>query len=194
MIIRPAAADDAPFLRQALAYAADWRPGAPRRTPTEVMAVPELAHYISGWPRPGDAGVVAVGVDGDGDDEHGHGRAVGAAWWRQFSTDDAGYGFVDERTPELSIGVAGDVRGRGIGTELLQTLVAEAHRRALRALSLSVEVDNPAARLYARLGFQTVAEAGGGRTMMLRLGDCAEADVSSRPSRPAPDRSPHVRR
>jgi len=165
VIIRPATGDDSPFLCQVVAYAADWRPGTPPRTVAEVAASAELAHYIVGWPRPGDVGVVAV------DDDHDGGRPIGAAWWRSFSADDPGYGFVDEMTPELSLGVVPTARGRGVGTELMRALVAEARARSLAALSLSVEIDNPATRLYARLGFRTSVEADGAQTMILRLGD-----------------------
>ncbi|MBJ6760450.1 GNAT family N-acetyltransferase [Myxococcaceae bacterium JPH2] len=44
-------------------------------------------------------------------------------------------------------------RGAGLGTHLLKSLQAEA-ARAGRPLHLSVRGDNPARRLYARLGFQ----------------------------------------
>ena len=50
-------------------------------------------------------------------------------------------------------------RGRGIGGALLRGLLAEAAASG-RRVSLSVAVDNPAQRLYARLGFQTVARDG----------------------------------
>ena len=69
---------------------------------------------------------------------------------------DPGYGFVDEGTPEVSLGVRAEARGRGVGTSLLTALVREAGRRGLAALSLSIEPDNPAVRLYERLGFQIV--------------------------------------
>jgi ribosomal protein S18 acetylase RimI-like enzyme len=40
-------------------------------------------------------------------------------WSRCFTRDEPGYGFIDESIPELSIAVATDARGRGIGTALL---------------------------------------------------------------------------
>ncbi|MBA3605730.1 MAG: GNAT family N-acetyltransferase [Acidimicrobiia bacterium] len=146
-------------MQQALAYAADWRPDAPVRTTTEVMARPELARYVADWPRPGDVGVVAVDDDG---------RAVGAAWWRSFTAARPGYGFVDALTPEVSIGVIPEARGRGVGTAMLQALIDAAGACGLGALSLSVELDNPARRLYARLNFVPVAASEGSLTMVLR--------------------------
>lgn len=50
-------------------------------------------------------------------------------------------------------------RGRGLGTFLLLDLLDEA-AGAGRTVSIHVEVDNPARRLYARLGFVPVADRG----------------------------------
>jgi ribosomal protein S18 acetylase RimI-like enzyme len=50
-------------------------------------------------------------------------------------------------------------RGRGLGTSLLRELIAEADAGG-RILSIHVEARNPARRLYERLGFRPVGEAG----------------------------------
>jgi len=50
-------------------------------------------------------------------------------------------------------------RGRGLGTRLLTPLVAEAEERGL-PLTIHVERENPARRLYRRLGFAPVADEG----------------------------------
>jgi ribosomal protein S18 acetylase RimI-like enzyme len=55
--------------------------------------------------------------------------------------------FVDDKTPEVSIGVHQTYRGQGTGTELLETLIEYAVRERVPALSLSVEPDNYAVRL-----------------------------------------------
>ena len=113
--LRVAHAADGPFLLDMLVEAAYWRPDRPRGDGQDVLADPELAHYVSGWPQPGDLGVVA-------EDE----EPVGAAWLRFFSRESPGYGFVDDHTPELSMGVRVDRRGRGIGSRLLADLLARA--------------------------------------------------------------------
>jgi GNAT superfamily N-acetyltransferase len=156
--IRRATAVDSAFLYEMLAVAVDWRRETPRPA-TDVVAEPGIAKYVVGWPRDGDVGFIA---------EEGS-VAVGAAWWRTFGTLDAGYGFVDEFTPEVSIGVVHRARRRGVGRELLQALIQEAKRAGVPALSLSVEADNPAASLYRRLGFAEVSNTGGATTMALRL-------------------------
>ncbi|HEX6939117.1 MAG TPA: GNAT family N-acetyltransferase, partial [Longimicrobiales bacterium] len=50
-------------------------------------------------------------------------------------------------------------RGRGIGTALLEALIAEADA-AGKPVSIHVEQYNPARRLYARLGFREVEDLG----------------------------------
>jgi ribosomal protein S18 acetylase RimI-like enzyme len=157
--VRPAPPTDMPFLVAMLAEAAEWRAGVSTLTFDQVLADPTIARYVVGWPRQGDAGVVA-------EDDSG---AAGAAWWRYFSATDHGYGFVDESTPEITVGVRPDARGRGVGAALLTVLADEARGRGVAALSLSVEVDNPAVRLYERAGFEVVERSGGAFTMVCTL-------------------------
>jgi ribosomal protein S18 acetylase RimI-like enzyme len=82
-------------------------------------------------------------------------KIIGAAWLRLLTGDNKGYGYWSDDTPELTIALAPDFRGQGIGTQLLQTLLEAAATR-FRAVSLSVEKSNPARRLYERFGFEIV--------------------------------------
>jgi ribosomal protein S18 acetylase RimI-like enzyme len=61
----------------------------------------------------------------------------------------------------VDIALLPDFRGRGVGTGLLRGLLDEAAREG-RKLSIHVERENPAARLYRRLGFVPVADVSGG--------------------------------
>lgn len=152
--IRPATAGDAP----ALVDAVGWHGGG--GLPSErVLADPDIGKYVAGWPRDGDIGVVA----------ERDGTAVGAAWLRRLTADDPGYGWVDAGTPELSIGVAAGERGRGTGTALITALLDAARTAGGRRVSLSVERDNPAARLYWRVGFRLAGAVGGAWTMVADL-------------------------
>jgi ribosomal protein S18 acetylase RimI-like enzyme len=83
------------------------------------------------------------------------GRSVGAAWLRLLTGAERGYGHVDDRTPELAIATAPGHRGRGAGSLLIGHLLAIASERFER-VSLSVRLDNPARRLYERMGFELV--------------------------------------
>jgi ribosomal protein S18 acetylase RimI-like enzyme len=59
----------------------------------------------------------------------------------------------------MDIALAPPFRRRGIGTALLDALIAEAQASG-RTLSIHVEADNPARRLYQRLGFARAGEHG----------------------------------
>jgi ribosomal protein S18 acetylase RimI-like enzyme len=96
-------------------------------------------------------------------------QPVGAAWWRYFTAAQPGYGFIDEAVPEISIGVINGYRGQGIGRKLLLGLITEGRTRGIPGLGLSVEPENPALRLYKRLGFEVVGGTGGSITLLLRL-------------------------
>lgn len=159
LVVRPAEASDADFLCEMLVAAAFWRPSGPHGSVAEVLSQPQFAHYVKGWPRTGDLGVVALEHQGP----------VGAAWVRFLPESDQGYGFIDAATPELTMGVLQPWRGQGAGTRLLTSLIAAAREQAPTSLSLSVERDNYALRLYRRVGFRQVNEANGALTMLLRL-------------------------
>ena len=140
-VIRRAVPEDLETLWDFLAMAA-YEPHA-----AAAKAVPMIALFLDGWPRPGDFGFIA----------ERDGLAIGAAWARQFSSREESWFYIDERTPEISIGVKELARGQGVGEMLLRSLIAEATRRGLR-LCLNVRSTNPARRLYERVGFQVVPE------------------------------------
>jgi ribosomal protein S18 acetylase RimI-like enzyme len=74
----------------------------------------------------------------------------------------AGRLYIDRQVKTLlvvDISLLPDWRRRGIGTALLQAVIAEA-RATGKSVTISVEKFNPAQRLYRRLGFREVAEEG----------------------------------
>jgi ribosomal protein S18 acetylase RimI-like enzyme len=150
--VRRADARDVPLLRAMLYEAFAWRGDQSIPPIEEALALPDVARYVDGWGRAGDLGVV---TDGD----------TGAVWIRLFTEADHGYGFVATDVPELSIGVGADERGHGVGTALLEELLAQARAAGHPAVSLSVDTDNPAVRLYERLGFVRVGYVGTSWTM-----------------------------
>ena len=153
MMIRRGSAQDMPFLRDMLRHAYYWRWGDP-----ETADLP-LTRYFSGWGRRGDAALIAIDVF----------QPVGAAWYRLFKAEAPGYGFVDEEAPELTIAVVPSRRGKGLGEQLLSALLDQARKDGFRAVSLSVEPDNPALRLYEKHGFRKVGERGGAWIMATDL-------------------------
>ena len=148
-MIRPGGPRDVPFLRDMLRHAFYWRTPVGDREPP-------LTRYVNGWGRPGDRSLIAI-------DEF---LPVGAAWYRLFTEEDAGFGFVDERTPELAIAVVPSRRGRGYGHELLSGLLDHAREDGFHAISLSVAKDNPAVALYESYGFERLREDDGAAVVM----------------------------
>ena len=112
------------------------------------------------------------------------GNRVGAAWLRVFREESPGYGFVDERTPELTISVVPSRRRHGLGQELLDALLAKAREARHPAVSLSVEVDSPAVAFYERNGFEAVRESDGGLVMRRDVCRAPQASRAPRPGTP----------
>jgi ribosomal protein S18 acetylase RimI-like enzyme len=150
-VIRHAGAQDLAFLRDMLRHAYYARWGTDADVPLE--------RYVAGWGRRGDNGLLAIEQF----------QPVGAAWYRLFAADEPGYGFVDEETPELTIAVVPSCRGRGLGEELLSELLDQARGEGYARVSLSVEPDNPALRLYEQHGFAKVGERAGTWVMQAEL-------------------------
>ena len=152
---RPAEAEDFAFLATMLGEAAVWRPDKPTPTADQVLADPRYAMYLAGWPRQGDHGLVA---EQDG--------PLGAAWYRTYTEVSHGYGFISEDVPELSIAVVVSRRHEGIGRRLLVDLIKASIAQGHPALSLSVNVDNPARGLYESVGFAPAEKREAGWTMV----------------------------
>jgi GNAT superfamily N-acetyltransferase len=123
------------------------------------LSSPDLAHYITGWPREDDYGVIA----------EASGVPIGAAWLRLMRAHEPGYGFVAPDVPELSIAVLASWRGHGVGRALLRALVAQARALGTARISLSVERANRAKALYEDEGFRVISSNPNTDTMVLNL-------------------------
>jgi GNAT superfamily N-acetyltransferase len=159
--IRELTAADVPFLRRMLCDALFWssRRRRLRWLGPLVLRLQVVAIYHRGWGREGDTGFVA---------EAG-GRPLGAVWYRFFTEEEHGDGYVDPATPELAIAVVRDHRGRGIGERLMETIHERAREDGVRRIALSVDAGNPARRLYARLGYRAYEPEDGKGRMVLEL-------------------------
>jgi GNAT superfamily N-acetyltransferase len=159
MIVRRGGYQDVRFLRDMLHHAYYWRERDPGST---------AMRYVRAWGRPGDTAVIAL-VDG---------FPVGAAWYRLFPAGEPGYGYVDERTPELAIAVVPSKRGHGIGDALLRALLETARGAGFPSVSLSVDAENEGAiRLYERHGFERTDDDGVSVTMVASLASPAESET-----------------
>jgi hypothetical protein len=85
-----------------------------------MLANPAMSVYVEGWPGDGDFGLIAEEA----------GVAVGAAWYRFFSADAHGYGFIDKETPEIAVAVVPRCRARarnpGVGSVSRKALLQSA--------------------------------------------------------------------
>ena len=139
---RPLTAGDRELLRTATLANVNWT-GEQRCTARDVDERPDLRHYTVFRPGRGDLGFVA----------ERRGLGGGVVWALLLGAEDPGHGFVADGVPELGLCVWSGYRGHGIGGRLLRLALAEAGRRGVRRVSLSVEAGNPAGRLYRAAGF-----------------------------------------
>lgn len=145
--IRTAQPDDIELLKEALYISVVWDEHQPS-TLEQVVGHPELAQYWENWGRPGDLGVVA----------ERDGEYLGAAFGRLFTQDRPSYGFVDEQTPEVGIGIIEAERGKGLGRRMMLQLEDLYREFGSNRLSLSVNFTNPARHLYESLGYTEVGQ------------------------------------
>jgi GNAT superfamily N-acetyltransferase len=141
-----------------LVAAVNWSPEWKKKSRERVLSTPRTAHYIAGWPRDTDLGVIA----------EGNGQRVGAAWLRFLPASDPGYGFVASDVPELTVGVAPSWRGRGAGRALLRAIADQARSAGIGQISLSVERKNHAQKLYISEGYQIVDSSGADSDTMVK--------------------------
>ena len=93
---------------------------------------------------------------------------VGSCWVR--TTDE--YGHVDNDTPSFSISVRKEHRRQGVGTALMNRMISELTTAGYARASLSVQKENPACRLYKRLGFRAVGNGADETEWLMVRGLC----------------------
>jgi GNAT superfamily N-acetyltransferase len=153
--IRKVNADEWYILRELL-YDAIYIPDGAIAPLSTIVDIPELSRYYIHWGKYGDVGYLAEAEN----------NIFGAAWVRIFSNEERGYGFVNDRTPELSMAIKEEYRNKGIGTHLLTTLIEDLKNRDFHSISLSVDKRNRAINLYTRFGFNIISESGFSCTMI----------------------------
>ncbi len=149
-MVRRGEVSDIPLMYMMLFEAAATNPDIAKLDREVALSLPQIRKYVEGWGRDGDECVVA---------SEAAGKPLGAAWFRLFPAEDPGYGFVAEDVPELTIGVAEDARGRGIGGALMKRVIEVAKDDGYKSLSLSVKKDSSAVGLYERFGFKRKGES-----------------------------------
>jgi len=79
------------------------------------------------------------------------------------------YGHIDDETPSLAISLLGRYRNYGIGTELMRRMLDELKSCGYKQVSLSVQKQNYAVKMYEKVGFQILNENEEEYVMVCRL-------------------------
>lgn len=113
--------------------------------PRTIIEKPELQVYIKDFGKEKDDYCLCAEVDK---------KIIGAVWVRNIR----GYGGIDDITPELAISLYRDFRGYGIGTTMMKEILGYLKNAGYSKMSLSVQKDNYAVKMYLSLEFQIVNE------------------------------------
>ena len=143
-VIRPLRKDETELLKDFL-YEAIFIPEGVEPPARDIIVQPELKLYYEGFGTGrADHGIVAD-VDG---------KVVGAVWTRIMKD----YGHVDDDTPSFAISLYKEYRGQGIGTRMMNEMLALLKEKGYKQASLAVQKANYAVRMYEKVGFRTVDE------------------------------------
>lgn len=81
-------------------------------------------------------------------------RGLGAIWSRIMED----YGHVANGVPSIAISLYKEYRNQGIGTALLGQMIQLLRREGYEKVSLSVQKENYASRMYLKAGFDVLRE------------------------------------
>ena len=111
----------------------------------DIVYQPELKIYYENFGT-GEADYCIVADD--------DGRVIGAVWTRIMND----YGHVDDDTPSFAISLYKEYRGQGIGTRMMNEMLALLKEKEYKQASLAVQKANYAVRMYEKVGFKIVDE------------------------------------
>lgn len=140
-------------------YEAIFIPDGVEKPEKDIVKLPELSRYYLDFGKESDLCLVA----------ELNNELVGAIWTRIFSETEKGYGYVDSKTPELSMSVLKPYRNMGIGKKLLKEMIDRLIAMEYNQVSLSVDKLNFAYGLYQKFGFEIVEAVDQSATMIKRL-------------------------
>lgn len=112
----------------------------------DILKLPELQLYTKNFgAKPADDCLV-VEIEG---------KIVGACWVRIMND----FSHIDDETPSLVIALYPDFCGKGIGSNLIKTMLTRLANKNFKQVSLSVQKSIPKTKkFYERLGFEVVGE------------------------------------
>lgn len=130
------------FLYEAI-YIPDWYH---EEVPRDIIYTnPKLYAAIEGFgTHPHDHCLVAEADE----------KVVGAVWVGIADE----YGHMDDETPSFSISLYKEYRNKGIGTALMKEMLKLLKEKGYAKVSLGVNKENYALRMYQKLGFEIVGD------------------------------------
>ena len=125
-------------------YEAIFIPEGQKKVDRAIIKSPLLSRYIKDFGQEDDDICFVAKI---------HGKLIGAIWTRCFNETEPGFGYVDLKTPELSMSVLPEYQQKGIGTELLKTMISKLKICNYKQVSLSVDKQNYAIKWYEKFKF-----------------------------------------
>lgn len=154
-VIRKLDISEASLLKE-FTYLAIYVPQGVKMPPKSIVELPELKIYYQDFGRKnGDICLVAETDN----------KIVGAVWTRIVND----FAHIDDNTPSLAIAVAKESRGKGIGTRLLNDMLTVLKVEGFLSVSLSVQKENYAVKMYEKTGFDVVQNNGEELVMLKKL-------------------------
>ena len=159
VVIRSLTKDDLPVLKDLL-YESIYLPKGAEPLPRNIIERPEIDVYIRDFGSKKDDYCLLAELNG---------KIAGGVWVRILSGKIKGFGNIDPETPEFAISVFKEYRNLGIGTALMLQMIEFMTNKSYKQLSLSVQKENYAVKMYKKLGFKIVHENEHDYLMVLKL-------------------------
>ena len=154
-VIRKLDISEASLLKE-FTYIAIYVPHGVKMPPKSIVEQPALKIYYQDFGT--EKGDICLVAETDN-------KIVGAVWTRIVND----FAHIDDDTPSLAIAVAIESRGKGIGTRLLNKMLAVLKDEGFLSVSLSVQKENFAVKMYKRAGFEVVKDNGEELVMLKKL-------------------------
>lgn len=126
-------------------YYAIFIPEGTEKPPKNIIDNQELQVYIKDFGNKKDDNCVVALYDN---------KIIGACWVRIMND----YGHIADDTPSLAISVLEEYRGKGIGTKLMESILKLLKEKGYKQVSLAVQKDNYALKMYKQVGFDIIDE------------------------------------
>lgn len=126
-------------------YEAIYIPQGEKKPPKEIINNEKLQVYIKNFGDYKDDNCLVAQYDD---------KIVGACWSRIMND----YGHIDNDIPSIAISLYEEYRSKGIGTNLIKSMLKLLKDNGYSKTSLSVQKNNYATKMYKNVGFRIIDE------------------------------------